>query len=106
MHDVLKSKAGIAFVKVQLISQHICPMAGSCDLHALSRNRQTFSNQAPLQVLLHLQKGSAEHLLSAYGEWFTEIASSGHTSWQDYLLDEVIDCQHLHRWPNVRLERH
>ena len=48
-----------------------------------------FSNQATLQVLLHLQKGSAEHLLSAYGEWFTEIASSGHISWQDYLLDEV-----------------
>ena len=40
-------------------------------------------------MLLHLQKGSAEHLLSAYGEWFTEIASSGHMSWQDYLLDEV-----------------
>ena len=53
-------------------------------------NRQTnFSNQAILQVLLHLQKGSTEHLLSAYSEWFTEIASSGHTSWQDYLLDEV-----------------
>ena len=49
----------------------------------------TFSNQTTLQVLLHLQKGSAEHLLSAYGEWFTEIASSGHISWQDYLLDEV-----------------
>ena len=42
-----------------------------------------------VQVLLHLQKGSPEHLLSAYGEWFREIASSGHTSWQDYLLDEV-----------------
>ena len=41
------------------------------------------------QVLLHLQKGGPEHLLSAYGEWFREIASSGHTSWQDYLLDEV-----------------
>ena len=42
-----------------------------------------------LQVLLHLQKGGPEYLLSAYGEWFREVASSGHTSWQDYLLDEV-----------------
>ena len=55
-----------------------------------------FSNQATLQVLLHLQKGSAEHLMSAYGEWFTEIASSGHISWQDYLLDEVNNSLAIH----------
>ena len=88
MHDVLKSKAGTAFVKVQLITRTYGhqPVPVTC-MHF--QKQATFSNQATLQVLLHLQKGSAEHLLSAYGEWFTEIASSGHTSWQDYLLDEV-----------------
>ena len=45
---------------------------------------------AMVQVLLHLQKGSPEHLLSAYGEWFREIASSGHTSWHYYIFYEVI----------------
>lgn len=50
---------------------------------------EMLSSLATVQVLLHLQKGGPEHLLSAYGEWFREIASSGHTSWQDYLLDEV-----------------
>ena len=51
---------------------------------------------ATVQVLLHLQKGSPEHLLSAYGEWFREIASSGHPSWQDFLLDEVSRPYPLH----------
>lgn len=84
MHDVLQSKAGGAFLKVQTPTQRPYWASALCRCHYMIH-----LGLATVQVLVHLQKGSPEHLLSAYGEWFREIASSGHTSWQDYLLDEV-----------------
>ena len=41
-----------------------------------------------LQVLLGLQLQNRQQALSAYGDWYRELASCG-SPWQDHLLDEV-----------------
>lgn len=45
--------------------------------------------QAFLKVLVSLQRKSKEEVLSSYGSFYREMASSTSKSWQDYLLDEV-----------------
>ena len=46
--------------------------------------------QAFTDVLLHLQKGSPLKLLEHYGELYKSINNEGYSSWQDYLLDQVL----------------
>lgn len=46
--------------------------------------------QAFLLVLLHLQKGSSLKLLEHYGELYKSLAAEGRSSWQDYVLDQIV----------------
>lgn len=80
LQHVLKSKAGKAFSKV--ISHQLLPLLGY-------RLKTADAYSSTAQVLVHLQKGSPDLLLNSFGEWYGEIAASGHASWQDLLLDEA-----------------
>ncbi len=59
----------------------------------LKKHSLVFIPLVPLlgaQVLNFLQSGShPDAVLSAYGEFYAELAVSNHASWQDLLLDEV-----------------
>ena len=45
--------------------------------------------QSFLKVLQNLRVGRSEGLLESYGGFYRELLSSGYSSWQDCLLDEV-----------------
>ncbi len=46
-------------------------------------------SQAFLRLLQYLQRGTAQQLLEAYGDLYTQLALAGYTSWMDYVLDQV-----------------
>ncbi|KAK9811516.1 hypothetical protein WJX72_005145 [[Myrmecia] bisecta] len=48
------------------------------------------AGEAFLKVLQHLQKGSPTALLQHYEEFYSALASGGHASLQDYLLDKLL----------------
>jgi hypothetical protein len=50
----------------------------------------TRPSQSFMDVLLHLQKGSPLKLLDHYGELYKSIANDGLSSWESYLLDQVL----------------
>lgn len=45
--------------------------------------------QAFLKVLQNLRAARPESLLESYGTFYRELLSSGYSSWQDCLIDEV-----------------
>lgn len=49
----------------------------------------TKPSQAFLRLLQYLQRGTPQQLLEAYGDLYNQLALAGHSSWMDYVLDQV-----------------
>lgn len=49
----------------------------------------TKPSQAFLRLLQYLQRGTAQQLLEAYGDLYNQLALAGHSSWMDYVLEQV-----------------
>lgn len=50
----------------------------------------TKPSQAFLRLLQYLQRGTAQQLLEAYGDLYNQLALAGHSSWMDYVLEQVL----------------